>query len=235
MKKKIAFGTAVIAYLSAVVLLGYYFLIEFSENLILSPIGRLVALFIVCALMYAGGASLSMSADGKRKNLPMKINLIIWLALYIITLVTLTMFDGYFRRSSFNLSLWNAEVFDAYIKNSLNIIPFATIASYVKSFVNGDVAPYIFMYNIFGNAVALTPFAFFLPLLFKKQEKFKIFFLTILSVVIGIELLQFATLSGSCDIDDVILNAAGACAAFGILQIKPVKALVRRAFLSEKN
>lgn len=53
--------------------------------------------------------------------------------------------------------------------------------------------------------------------------------------MIIIELLQFVTLSGVCDIDDVILNVAGACIMFGILSIKPVKAFVRMIFLSEQG
>lgn len=60
------------------------------------------------------------------------------------------------------------------------------------------------------------PFAFFLPLLFKKQNNFKTFLLTMICIVIGIELLQFITMSGSCDIDDVILNVSGSLIMYEI-------------------
>ena len=79
------------------------------------------------------------------------------------------------------------------------------------------------------------PFAFFLPILLKKQKKFKNFLVTMLCIVIGIELLQFITMSGCCDIDDVILNVVGALVMFGILQIKSINQLIRNIFLLEKN
>ena len=100
---------------------------------------------------------------------------------------------------------------------------------------SGDIAPYIFIYNILGNAVALMPFAFFLPILLKKQKKFKNFLVTMICIVIGIELLQFITMSGCCDIDDVILNVVGAVVMFGILRIKSINQLIRNIFLLEKN
>lgn len=53
-------------------------------------------------------------------------------------------------------------------------------------------------------------------------------------IVIGIELLQFITMSGCCDIDDVILNVMGALVMFGILRIKSINQLIRNIFLLEK-
>lgn len=54
-------------------------------------------------------------------------------------------------------------------------------------------------------------------------------------IVICIELLQFITMSGCCDIDDVILNVVGALVMFGILRIKSINQLIRNIFLLEKN
>ena len=53
------------------------------------------------------------------------------------------------------------------------------------------------------------PMAFFLPLLFKKQSKFKNFVITNVLIVLCIEITQLLTASGSCDIDDIILNTLG--------------------------
>lgn len=63
------------------------------------------------------------------------------------------------------------------------------------------------------------PFAFFLPILFEKQKKLKNFLLTMICIVVGIELLQFITISGCCDIDDVILNVLGSLIMFVILRL----------------
>ena len=52
---------------------------------------------------------------------------------------------------------------------------------------------------------------------------------------ICIELAQFISFSGSCDIDDLILNVLGAIILYGILRIKSVNNLIRNIFLLEKN
>ena len=91
------------------------------------------------------------------------------------------------------------------------------------------------MLNLLGNIVACMPFAFFLPLLFKKQNNLKRFALTMIIIVLTIELLQFVTLSGSCDIDDIILNVSGAIIMYAILKIKSVNNLIKNIFLLEKN
>ena len=83
-----------------------------------------------------------------------------------------------------------------------------------------------------GNIIACMPFAFFLPLLFKKQNNLKVFTLTMILIVLIIELLQFITLSGSFDIDDLILNVLGAVILFLILKIKRINQLIHKIFLN---
>ena len=235
MKKKISLILSIILYLVAIFILIYYFSVEFNELLRLSPTGRIVLLLSGCLFMYFGGLVLTKYIDKKYKNKVLKINIGIWFILYIILLSTLTLFDDYFFRGNFNILNWNSELFRGYMSNSFNLIPFKTIFGYITKFISGDIAPYIFIYNILGNAVALMPFAFFLPILFEKQKKLKNFLLTMICIVVGIELLQFITISGCCDIDDVILNVVGALVMFGILRIKSINQLIRNIFLLEKN
>ena len=235
MKKKINLIVSIITYLLSAILLIYYFSLQFNKLFHLSPSGRIVLLSSSCLLMYLGGFFLTKYVDKKYKEKILKINISIWLLLYIILLSTLTLFDDYFFRDNFNILNWNYEIFKNYLSNSLNLVPFKTIISYVTKFVSGNIAPYIFIYNILGNAIALMPFAFFLPLLFKKQNNFKIFLLTMICIVIGIELLQFITMSGSCDIDDVILNVSGSLIMYEILHIKSINELLKNIFFLEKN
>ena len=54
---------------------------------------------------------------------------------------------------------------------------------------------------------------------YEKQKKLKNFLLTMICIVVGIELLQFITISGCCDIDDVILNVLGSLIMFVILRL----------------
>ena len=218
-EEKISLMASMVLYLIAIIILIYYFSLEFNELLHLSPTGRIVLLLLSCLIMYFGGLALTKYIDEKYKNKVLKINIGIWFILYIILLSTLTLFDDYFFRGDFNILNWNSELFKNYMSNSFNLIPFKTIFGYITKFISGDIAPYIFIYNILGNAVALMPFAFFLPILFEKQKKLKNFLLTMICIVVGIELLQFITISGCCDIDDVILNVLGSLIMFVILRL----------------
>ncbi len=233
MKKKILMGSAVLLYLAAFLLIGFYFYMDFSRDYGLSPSGRVMVLLGSCLAMYPGGVLLSKAVPHRIGNRALRWNLVVWLALYVILLCTLTLFDETFSRGGLRLVAWNRERLDQYLRYSFNPAPFATIWPYVAGFAKGELAPYIFVYNILGNIAALMPFGFFLPLLFGRQERFGWFLLTMVGIVAVIELLQFATLSGSCDIDDLILNVLGASAMFALLRIKGIRRLVRRIFLLE--
>ncbi len=95
MKKKISLMASMVLYLIAIIILIYYFSLEFNE-LRLSPTGRIVLLLLSCLIMYFGGLALTKYIDEKYKNKVLKINIGIWFILYIILLSTLTLFDDYF-------------------------------------------------------------------------------------------------------------------------------------------
>lgn len=227
MKKSIYLILSVIMYLISFILIGYYFSLEFNKTIIMSPIGRVTILLFSCLLMYLG--SLFLYKNNNKKYI-LKINIIIWFILYIILLSTLTLFDDYFYRNGFIRFNLNSEIFNNYIKNSFNMIPFKTIINFIISYINGNVSSLVFMYNILGNTIAFMPFAFFLPLIFESQKKLKNFIITMIGIVVFIELLQFITLSGSCDIDDVILNVFGAFILFKILHIKGINKFIKNIF-----
>jgi len=76
--------------------------------------------------------------------------------------------------------------------------------------------------QMIGNAIMLLPLGIFLPLLNRRLRKFSSFFIVVVIsffVSVGIELLQLATNYRSTDIDDVVLNSAGACVGFLIYQL----------------
>ena len=79
------------------------------------------------------------------------------------------------------------------------------------------------------------PFAFFLKYLFKRENKFINFLLTIVLIVISFELIQLLTLSGSFDIDDIILNTLGAILFYLFINFKGIDKLLRNIFFLEKN
>ena len=86
---------------------------------------------------------------------------------------------------------------------------------------------------LFGNLFALMPYGMFIPLMFNKINKYYKFLIMMIILVIVIELLQFITLSGSCDIDDLILNVMGASIIYFICKIKGVRKIINKIFLFE--
>lgn len=228
MKKKIF---SFVFYGFAVLFLILYFIADRSATLHFTEFGRLFLLCGSCLFLYFGGLLLSKYKNNIK---PMKINLWIFFGLYLLLFITLTLFDQFWGRNGLTIVNWSKEMFDVYIHNSFNIIPFKTIIEYIGAF-DSLLDTRAVMFNLLGNIVACMPFAFFLPLLFKKQNNFKRFLLTMITIILVIELLQFVTLSGSCDIDDIILNVSGALIMYGIIKIKSVNNLIRNIFLLEKN
>lgn len=49
----------------------------------------------------------------------------------------------------------------------------------------------------------------------------------IIFITFLVEIIQFITLSGSTDIDDIILNTIGGCIGYGIVQLKFVRKLLK--------
>ena len=224
MKKKI-FGC--LFYSLAVVLVTLYIGVALQPTVTLDTTTTLVIAIISCLLIYFGGVLLSKYYKNDK---PLKINLWLFFALYLLLFVDLTLLDTAWGRQGLFVS-FNLE----YLKDSVNLIPFSTIYEYLVENFNNLTNTSVIFYNIFGNFIALMPMAFFLPLLFKKQNKFKTYFLTILAITLGIELLQLFGGVGRFDIDDVILNVGGSLIMFKILKIKEINLLIKKIFLLEKN
>ncbi len=221
---------SIISYIVAIIFLIFYIYIAMTPYISISEFGRLFLLCGSCIFLYIGGVYWSKY---KKNNKIMKINLWIFFSLYLILFITLTLFDPMWGRNGFNILNWSTDKLKYYLKDSVNLIPFATIIKYIKSF-NSLQSTRKIMFNLLGNFVACMPIAFFLPLLFKKQNNLKIFLFTITIIVLSIELTQVITFSGKFDIDDLILNISGALLFYIIMKIKLVNNIIRNIFLLEK-
>ena len=207
-----------------------YFIADRSTTLHFTEFGRLFLLCGSCLFLYFGGLLLSKYKNSIK---PMRINLWIFFGLYLLLLVTLTLFDSIWGRNGVNLV--NANInYKQYFENTVNLVPFKTIMMYFKQFDSMYDTRTVLL-NLLGNIIALMPMAFFLPLLFKKQNKFRNFLLTTTGIILLIEVLQLITSSGRFDVDDLILNLSGALILYGIIKIKAVNNLIRNIFLLEKN
>ena len=205
-----------------------YYLVSSFASLFVPPLLRVVLLVAICLCAYLGSIKLSKTSKSPQKI--MKATFWGFFVLYIYFLVTLVCFDSYFGRVGIDgLSTWNAQTLSSYLQTHLNLIPFKTITKFVVApFVDSNITSKQIITNILGNLVAFSPFAFFLPLLFKRLKKFGNFLLAMIAIVTVVELSQFALLTGYCEIDDLILNVGGASILFWILRIDKIKRLVDR-------
>lgn len=145
-------------------------------------------------------------------------------ALYLHLLLTLTLFDASLGRDL----VFGENSREYYLEWFCNFHPFDSIwrVYLVGGVKNGLVPLPKVLLNLGGNLVAFMPFAFFLPLFFRAERRFCIFLPTVTLAVAFVEMMQFLSMRGSCDIDDLILNAGGAAIAFFALKIPPVSRLL---------
>ena len=92
------------------------------------------------------------------------------------------------------------------LSDKINLVPFKTIIEYI----NTDNATFRHAFiNLAGNVVMFIPLGFFLPFLNIRCTKFPVLILYSVLIILIIELIQLFTLTGSFDVDDLILNTIG--------------------------
>lgn len=102
-----------------------------------------------------------------------------------------------------------------------NLIPFDTISYYVGIIQSPRLA-YLHktaVINLAGNVIMFIPLGFFLPAIFEKAKKFLLFLAIYTAIIISVELIQWFTLLGFCDVDDLILNVAGGVIGFILFKL----------------
>ena len=120
-----------------------------------------------------------------------------------------------FVRKRFNIG---DEPYWEQVKMSINLVPFRTIYGSVYIIVH-RTNPYLIPHEIIsllGNFALFMPFGYFIPRLFGRYRVFVKFILLTFAVLLSIEILQVLTLRGSFDVDDILLNLAGAVIGFFI-------------------
>lgn len=221
MKKVLLIISSIIFYLLGLAVLAFYMYLELAPRVGMDEIDRIILLFLLALFCYLGSILLSKFL---KNNKPMKIYLYAIFIIYIITLIQLTLFDSDYGRSGLNIFDWSKENLEVYLENN-NLIPFKTISLYISR--QDRVA----IINLLGNLIAFAPMGIFLPLLFKKQNKLKNFILTNIAIILAIESLQFLSLSGHFDIDDLILNLLGALIIYGLFKVKKVNKIINKIIL----
>ena len=93
-------------------------------------------------------------------------------------------------------------------RGTTNFVPFDTIMRYINysHYFNLD----LIVVNLLGNLLIFTPMGFLLPLLSRRFRRvWPVLFVGFISSL-AVETIQFIFRVGSTDIDDLILNTAGA-------------------------
>ena len=206
---------------------GLYLRAEFSDGFFIKPFFRVLILVLACVGVYlAAKISGRILFPEKRKEL-LRVALFCSFAFYLILLVNFLFFESSFSRGYGLIFLQDSETVSYYLKNFMNIKPFSMIFRYLKGYMIGTVSLNSFLMNIFGNFILFMPFAFFLPMFYKKQNNFFVFFVTVASMSAMAEVLQVLFMMGTGDVDDLMMNTLGACILFGLLHTKIGKGLVR--------
>lgn len=212
------------------VLLAVFFAIEFYTRLRADllpprPILRVLFLVLLCVEFYCA-ALLRARRTGNRRIFFHCMQ--VFFLLYLYLLLTFTLSDDHFYRSGID-EMTRKE----YLDTRVNYIPLTTVKLYIRAFLYGYVVVRLTVLNLIGNICAFMPFAFFLPGFFRLQRKWYVFLPTVLLSVCAIEGMQFAFMVGSCDVDDLILNAGGAFLLYLLFFIPPIKRFCSRIFTGD--
>ncbi|MGE4548489.1 MAG: VanZ family protein [Intestinibacillus sp.] len=133
---------------------------------------------------------------------------------YLWILCNMLFFDAVFGRSH-GTAVPHMNFYEA----DINLQPLKTICNYLRAYAHGRINGHIVAINLVGNLAAFAPMGFFLPALCRPMRNVFLFLLSIIAMVCLVEATQIATMTGSCDIDDLILNTAGALLIWLIVQL----------------
>jgi len=141
--------------------------------------------------------------------------------LYILAILFLLVLPNNYRGHNVLVGGLTWERWVEHIRRNWNLVPFRGITEQIGFIFGGEDVARNIIYLV-GNLIGFAPLGYFLPVLFVKQRRFKAFVITVALGLICLELSQLVTMHGSFDIDDIILNATGACFGFRVFR-RPVR------------
>ncbi len=216
-------------FVAGIVVLAAFFAVEFYTRIRPGlmpprPIVRLAVIALLCAELYCA-ALLRVRRTGQNRIFFSLMQ--VFFILYLYLLLTFTLSDGHLGRLGIDMTR------EEYLALRVNYIPLATVKLYIRAFMYEYVGVQWTALNLIGNICAFMPFAFFLPGFFRLQRKWYVFLPTVLLFVCAIEGMQFAFMVGSCDVDDLILNAGGSFLLYLLFLIPPAKRFCNRLFTGD--
>lgn len=193
-----------------------FFLLVFNPNIYVSVTTTAITFILLSLFTFLCGIKID-------KKETYESNIIIYIILYLIFLISLTMFIGRYNTPLINMR-------NGYLRD-VNIIPFKTIVKYLTE----KKSIKVIIYNIFGNLIAFVPLSFLLILKNDKNMKLSKQIRKISIAVIIIEILQLIFSCGKFDIDDFILNVTGALIFYFIFLKTNLFLKIKKIFTSDLN
>lgn len=182
-----------------VCILGLFYLYDHSQTYSNVRSKRLLFLALTICLLYGW---ILIEVVIRKQNSFVQIALQSSFYVYIFMVLTLTGYFILFREVSAN-NWWENMMRRIDQKDHVNLELFTIFKIYRLSNT-----------QIVGNFLMLMPLGFYFPLLYKKLSHFFIVLFVCFLVSFTIELLQLVTSYRSADVDDILLNTAGAFAGF---------------------
>jgi glycopeptide antibiotics resistance protein len=180
---------------------------------------RLVALILAIILFYVW---VTVGIIRRKQRTVVDIVLQSSFYVYIFSVLTLTGYFILFNQVSAH-NWWHTMLERVNKRDGVNLQPLI--------FMKGHR---LLSYEVVGNFIMLLPLGIYLPLLYPKIRSFFSVTFVAMLVSVSIELMQLATNVRITDIDDVILNTAGASLGFIVyliiytLIIKPLRSSNQR-------
>ena len=195
---------SVLLYLCGVALIGLDVYLEFQGGQTVTMSSRLLLAGLILILMLISYNMLAAAFPGGKSKI---FGLTVWLLFfyYLSILISLLFFSYGMGRHV--------------VRQGLNLDPLTTIRNYYVTYRNGHLTQSVFFTNILGNLLAFAPFGFFGPVLFEKMRSFWGFLWRMGVMIALVEIVQLMTYTGSCDVDDWILNMAGAVVVYLWMQL----------------
>ncbi len=114
-------------------------------------------------------------------------------------------------------------LYDAYLerlRTNINLTPLKTLRLYLRltESANGYYVRHAYI-NLIGNVVMFIPLGVFPPWIWRKMRSFFKTAFVATAVIVTVEVLQYVTLLGSCDVDDLLLNLSGVIIGYSLWKL----------------
>ena len=106
-------------------------------------------------------------------------------------------------------------------RSHINLVPFETIRLYVNLLRSGASKDLIrhATVNLAGNVLMFVPMGWFMPRIFRKYRWLIRFVFGAAGFICLVEIAQYVTGLGVCDVDDLILNGIGMFLGYGFWRL----------------